>query len=481
VLDQSWGVWAKLARYAAHRGADAQARSHLLAAQRAVVAVVSQVEVDDDPFTIMQDKARLQRELADAFLAAHQAGQATGADLRAVADFQASLVLSRRLAARWALAADQVPPAADAPTAVDPGALLRLGAAAVLQVLRTSGGLRLLLTNVSGPEPETRLLAWEQDESAADTLLEETTFKLVMHSPSNRADPLRKLGEWQALADSLRQAVAAAVPPGTPLVVVPGPLSGLPLHWALGPAYPLAYVPSLAVAALLHDRGQALAGQDGWRPATLQDMVVWQEGEDPAVVQHFKDGAAALAAALGPLGVAYGCTDGTASTRDSLLAALQAADCVRLACHGHADIDNGEFQLLVAADGRLPPSDPHALASAAGRRFLLDWEDITGLSRCAPVVFSTACASGMAICVRGGERVGLERPLFRAGALAYVAPQWPVPVEHVQRLMNAIITRYVGDRAVGLARAVQEEVNTAVEQGMPEWVARSVAVHGHGW
>lgn len=140
--------------------------------------------------------------------------------------------------------------------------------------------------------------------------------------------------------------------------------------------------------------------------------------------------------------------------------------------------DDLRFELLVAADGQLPPNDPIALDSEQGHRFLVDWQVISELRKCAPIVFSAACDSGMAISVRGGERIGLERALFQAGTLAYVAPQWPVPVAQIQPLINGIITTYLTNPTQTLAEVVFKEVNAAVAEGMPDWVARSVAVYG---
>jgi len=60
----------------------------------------------------------------------------------------------------------------------------------------------------------------------------------------------------------------------------------------------------------------------------------------------------------------------------------------------------------------------------------------------------------------------------------YVAPLWPVPVAQIQPLINRIMTKYIGNSQKTVAEVVFEEVNAAVAEGVPIWVARSVAVLG---
>lgn len=200
--------------------------------------------------------------------------------------------------------------------------------------------------------------------------------------------------------------------------------------------------------------------------------------ERPEIIEHFQSASVALEADLSTLGTQYAHTSGVAGTREALFQTLQMSECVRLSCHGRGHTDKLRFELLVAADNQLPPADASVLASESGHRFLVNWQAITELSRCASIVFSTACASGMAISLRGGERIGLERSLFGAGAVTYVAPLWSVPVAQIQPLINRIMTKYIGNSQKTVAEVVFEEVNMAVAEGVPIWVARSVAVLG---
>ena len=92
---------------------------------------------------------------------------------------------------------------------------------------------------------------------------------------------------------------------------------------------------------------------------------------------------------------------------------------------------------------------------------LLSWRELAGLTDISPIVLSGACSSGEALLRDGGERLGLERPLFMAGAVAFVAPQWPVSMDEIQRLNVLIAEAYIADPAKPLAIVLWEQINEA--------------------
>jgi len=482
-LDQLWGQWVNLAHLARAQGDLPLARARLVEAQRAVLRAADRVELGSDPIGMMVAKDDLQIILADDFLNAYRENSVGVDGLRQIADFQASVLLSRQLAAL-----NRGTGGADGAEVEGEAALRSLGrggstaGVAVLQTFETRSGFHLLLTRIGGDGGvHTDLLPWEGRHEDLIPLIRKTWGRLVTASPARSSDPLERFEAWLAVAGPLRAAVEAAVPPGTHLCLIPGALSGLPLQYVFGDAYPLNYAPSLSAACALRTRRLALAPeQEGarWRPRSLYDFVVWKVNETEAVREEFRSAADALRGEAEKKGVAYQRSEGVAGTREALFAALSGADCVRLSCHGKAREDALWSELLVAGEGQLPPGDPTALASESAAPFLVDWQALSAQPRSAPVVFSAACSSGLASSARGGERVGLERPLMRTGTLAYVAPQWPVPAKLALPLLNRIITAYLSDTTRTLSEVVFAETNAALAGGMPLRVARSIAVHG---
>ena len=483
--EQHWALWTKLAEYAQMQGKSSVARSCMQEAQRAVINTAGWVESEGDPFHLMVDKDYLQRVIAEEFLTAYRKNESSTADLRLIADFQASVVLSRHL---WTQSKpnEYVDNSDGLIVGLNDQQLSQLaigsptddGTIAVLQAFNATSGIYLLLTEISHGRIISRLLPWQSKERDIVKLIHEISSRLALRSPAQKRDVLDQHRSWNDFSVALREAVDACISSGTHLCIIPGPLSGLPLQLILGQNHPLNYVPSLSIAHLLHRQRLQMENGQNWRPISVHDFIVWRVGEKPQSVEYFRSSSASLEANLSALGVQYTRTEGVLGSREALVQALQTAKCVRLSCHGRARERSLHFELVVAAGGQLPPADPTALDGVLGQRFLVDWQTIATLRNCAPLVFSAACASGLAISLIGGERVGLERPLFRAGTLAYVAPQWPVPVADIQPLINRIITTYIANPIRTLATIVFDEVNAAVSEGMPNWVARSVSVHG---
>ena len=114
-----------------------------------------------------------------------------------------------------------------------------------------------------------------------------------------------------------------------------------------------------------------------------------------------------------------------------------------------------------------PPAAATALESSDAKGHVLGWRQLADLHDASPIVMSSACDSGAAVLHAGGERLGLERPLFAAGTIAFVAPQWPVPATSIQRVMLTILETYLAEPTRSLAAILTESRNQAIAAGLP--------------
>ena len=81
---------------------------------------------------------------------------------------------------------------------------------------------------------------------------------------------------------------------------------------------------------------------------------------------------------------------------------------------------------------------------------------------------------------RGGERLGLARPLLSAGTLAFVAPQWPVPTVEIQDCALAMVRQWLSDPDASLVTAVARQRADAAQSQTPPLAAKALAVFGDG-
>lgn len=483
-LGEAWKLWAQLAEYAVFRGDGTAARERLERAYRLVVNNVSTLGSQADQYSMMLDKDPLHRSTARAFLDGYLTGEVDAAALWVAADLQNSLALGERMIrtapARAALSSF------DAPT-VDAAAARQLllhpvgvTNAAVLEFLQTDSDVHALLTIIISAGADTILLPVSYPVTGLTKLREELLYAIEQWNPASPGDPLAESTEWRQLGDELLSAVRAFLGDGVPLWIVPGSvLAGAPLHAAFAPAYPCSYVPSFAVARVLRGRRNSLHDDAAtWRPSSCFDFAVWQHRERESAVAAFQQASKEFSAIARAQGCSLETALGTSATRTRLFGGLAGTQCVRLSCHGFADPASLRFQLLVSDGVQLPPSSPAALQGERGQRFLVGWDELTDLPSCAPVIFSSACGSGAAAGAPGGERVGLDRPLLAAGALAYIAPQWSVPIAVVQPLLNQVITAYLTNPNVTLAESLRQETASAIAVGVPAWIAHSLAIHG---
>lgn len=475
-----WAVLSLRARFASQDGDHEHARTYLNMAHDHILNTVDSLQEQNDNFQLLWDKEYLQAQMAEEFIRAYKADKAKFSDLRRIADFQASLILSRKL---WGDEEKSFEANAYEDNNLCKIAMLETNYKSVdqfsiIQAFKATSGVYMLLTRISEGSVTNVLTKVGEDIQQIQHLTDLLLNKIRMWSPAREGTPISGCLEWHELSNIIYSKVRSLIAPGTILCIIPGPLTGLPLHWILGSDYPLSYFPSLQVALVLHNKRLKLDGGSTWRPRTFSDFVVWRYRERPNIVNCFLLASEKLSRDLLPLGIETQIIKAENGTREALLEALQNQECVRISCHGSSRPHLQRFELLVSVDGELPPADPMAIDSDIGKRFLLNWSDINKLTSCAPIVFSAACSSGISMEFKGGERIGLERPLLRAGALAYISPEWPVPVEDIQGLINNIITRYFGNPKEPLSVSVFKEVNLAIKTGVPEWVARSIAIHG---
>jgi CHAT domain-containing protein/tetratricopeptide (TPR) repeat protein len=134
---------------------------------------------------------------------------------------------------------------------------------------------------------------------------------------------------------------------------------------------------------------------------------------------------------------------GAAATRAALRRRLGRARVVHFACHGHLDGDHP-----LAAFVRLPSGE--ALRA-------LDWldEPADGL----PLVNFSACHSGEAAGLVGGEVFGLTVGALAGGVRAVLAALWPVPDEEAAPFMGRFYRhRLTNDLAGALALAQRDAI-----------------------
>ncbi len=223
------------------------------------------------------------------------------------------------------------------------------------------------------------------------------TQRLQQHAEQLQARCLRQL-------QALYQAVWA---PWAPLL-------GRARRIVLVPDGPLHYLPWAA----LHDGQNFL--QDRHELVMAPSLGTWlhlQQQPDPATHRTVVVGAAdpALAHVAAEVqAVAQTCRvppvllQGAQATAAAVLAAARHADVLHLACHGRFRADNPAFSELRLADGPLTLMDVRE--AQLGTR----------------LVVLSACETGQAQQMAGGELQGLVRAFQLAGAHSVLASLWPV-------------------------------------------------------
>src|SRR5262249_30933565 len=176
----------------------------------------------------------------------------------------------------------------------------------------------------------------------------------------------------------------------------------------------MCFIPSLGALIALRERRLSLPSGFGWRPKHLFDFAVWFDRELPAEARALSRVVQDGEGIANAHGLAYEAASAEGATGTRLLEGFAIADVARIACHGRVLPHAEAVDLLVAANGHLPPADLTEIIDADPH--ILSWQKLAALPKAPVIVFSSACDSGLTVVNTGGERLGLERPLFVAGS-----------------------------------------------------------------
>ena len=290
---------------------------------------------------------------------------------------------------------------------------------------------------------------------------------------------LDRVPGWMALAAEI-QASCKQYCRQWRLVVCPGLLGSLSVSLALPPPWSISFVPSLGTLLALRARRRALPAGLSFLPRRMADFAVWQEGDAEEVISALQgtepDGRRIAANHDMSYEIALG-RDATAAT---LMDILRRSDLVRLACHGRIEAKPESFELMVAADGELPPAELIARGSDVALPHRLEQRALSALQGVASYILSSACCSGAATLSGGGERIGLERALFLGGAVAVCAPQWDVHAGQMRDQLAVLLDIWLGNDAAGLDVAAAQTTLIGTDNGILPGVSRALAVFGDG-
>jgi tetratricopeptide (TPR) repeat protein len=354
--------------------------------------------------------------------------------------------------------------------------------AVFVQTVKLAGDIGLLVTVArqgGGVESTLRRLSLDFDLDEIQATLRRLDFRLRSASPTAPSLALENVRGWPQLTRALCEAISD-LPSVAPLCVVPGPLSSQAFSLTFGAERPLCFAPSLGLLLALRERRRRLPAGLGWRPRDMFDFAVWRLGDKPTVVQALQMAVSEGAVVARDQGLAHEARSGTQGDSAALLSGLMRADFTRVACHGRILPNEDALDLVVAADGLLPPASAAGLAGHEATGHILGWQRLSELANASPVVFSSACDSGAAILHVGGERLGLERPLFAAGTITYVAPQWPVPVVAIQQFFSMMLGEYLKDPTRSVADILRDTRVKATAAGLSPLAVSAPAVFGDG-
>jgi tetratricopeptide (TPR) repeat protein len=472
----AWLLRLTAADLAAERGDGAALMQDLEACLVGLDAAVRSTDPAGDPFSLLRDREGQLVQLTSHLVESVESGAISPDALRLVADIHASPVFTSRLGGVPIDGTEE--PVHDVYGDAAVTALLRPAGAGLLQMVETGRMLALVITRIEGGDAVSVFEPLGIDRPVAEAIGRKLDFRLRRTVPGSPALKLDGVAGWPDLEDRLQAAVARHLAPGTPLCLVAGVLGTVPLSLALGDDHPLAFVPSLAAAQVLRARHLALPGGLSWHPRSVFDFVVWRSGDKPGIVEAMMAASARLAELAAAHGLPMRSATGAGATAEALLEGLGGGDLVRLSCHGQARPDAISVDLLVAAGGALPPSVVQAYTGSHGGKYLLGWERLAEAPGVPPLIISSACDSGLAILHPGGERLGLERPFLKAGAVAFVAPQWPVPVAEIQTLTSDLTSAILDRPGVPLARILWDVRAAAASAGVSPLTTAALAVFG---
>lgn len=446
----------------------------ILNATFAVDGLVDTTDPEGDPLALLSNDDDLLAQFLELASWAFDKDEISPALLRAVADLQASPVSSRRIVIELSREASAVAEALDKPVA---GLLASAGAALLQFVARNSAGdLGVIVTRVVTGAPISTLVPLPFGRAAAAKLAGRIAFHINRLPTTAQELALERVPGWTEFATAVASAVVGKIEQGSMLAVVPGMVDSTLVTLTLGEKHPIAVLPSLAGGILLDRRHNNTTR----RPSRVAEFSVWRVGDRHEVIAAMENSARAMAdrcSAQSPA-LPFESYIGRDATAEALFSALKGADLLRLSAHGIASASAGAFHLLVAAGGSLPPAAVETATGSQGESYRVSWNRLSASDEASRTVISTSCESGLVITAAGGERLGLERPLFRAGTSVFVAPQWEAPVAAVQDMTVEIASRMIETPDLPACRIAWEVQCAAHDRGVSPVASRCLGVFG---
>ena len=251
---------------------------------------------------------------------------------------------------------------------------------------------------------------------------------------------------WTGLAEFLLTPLMGHLAAASLLYLIPhGLLHGLPLHALMVSGkrlieqFPVAYVPSIAVAIRVSRHAAALRGAAGTEETAvvvgdpLGDLP-YAASEARAVAKRF-----AVAPLLGP-----------EATKEKVVAQLAKVAAGHLATHA-----------------RFSPADPFSSGIALANAEILTAREVIAGSLATRLLVLSACQTGVEQIKRGDEVIGLSRAFLYAGVPAMILSLWSVNDESTSELMVRFYDHLRAPGAagsVGAARALQAAMLETREQ-----------------
>ncbi|WP_161978088.1 tetratricopeptide repeat protein [Paraburkholderia kururiensis] len=475
---KAWVLALPVFRYAMNRDDRRQAAKDLLRGMSHLSETLWEVAEEGDPISLLAPNAEAVDYLATNILKGiSPSSPATATALRVAAELRAAPLLTPRLRRLASL-----PPAVADMTGETERLVVLLAETpcVILQFVAMTDDIGVLVTRPGEDGAlNTELRELAVDAKKAHRIGGRLAYALRRAAPDDSDLDLSHVVGWLDLRDRLRSLVVD-LPESLPLCIVPGPLGSTMPTLALGGMRALCFVPSIGALLAMRARRRTLSGGLCWRPQSMFAFAVWFDREratEAASLSAMTDQGATLAAERG---LSYSSAVGREGTGERLLTGLAEAELTCIACHGRILPDAEAIDLIVAGEGRLPPADLTHILAHRNAPHILGWQRLATLPSASTVVMSTACNSGLAVLHVGGERLGLERPLFSAGTLAYIAPQWPVPTVPIQEVATALLTRWLSSETLSLVDCVAAQRVASLGVGIPSLAAEAFAVFGDG-
>jgi hypothetical protein len=351
----AWVLALKAFRHASRRDDQRQAMEDLIRGVSLLAGALWDIAENDDPIALLAPNAEVVTHLTTRVLLDLAPASPVGAACsRIAADLRAAPFLTPRLRRSAGLPAPINDVIGEAERLAD---LFRETPCTILQIVTLVGEVGIFVTRPdrSGtPTSEVRLLG--HDTTEVESIANRLSFALRRSSPRASTLELNSVIGWPDLCTRL-QDIVTDLDGGLPLCIVPGPVGSVIPTLALGGRYVLCFAPSVGALLAMRARRRALHGGLAWRPRALFEFATWFEAEradEAAALAAMAERGAAIATKHA---LAYSSAIGPMASADSLLSGFSDADLAIIACHGRILPDAEAIDLIVAAEGRLPPND----------------------------------------------------------------------------------------------------------------------------